>query len=65
MEKVINNVNNFLLFQKLLAPDILDRRQNLYALRSWKCTGRREAQSPEPVNKVKNFPVHALWYTML
>jgi hypothetical protein len=36
---------------------MLIHQRNLYAPRSRQCTGRREAQSREPVNKGKNFPV--------
>jgi hypothetical protein len=36
---------------------MLIQRPNLYAPRSRLCTGRREAQSREPVNKGKNLPV--------
>jgi hypothetical protein len=36
---------------------ILIYLQSSYAPRSWQCTGHREAQSHEPVNKGKYFPV--------
>jgi hypothetical protein len=32
---------------------MLIHRQNSYALRNRRCTGRREAQSSEPVNEVE------------
>jgi hypothetical protein len=37
---------------------ILIHQQNSYAPRSRRCTGRREAQNPEPVNKVKKNFLH-------
>jgi hypothetical protein len=37
---------------------MLIHRQNSYASRSRPSTSRREAQSREPVNKVKNLSVH-------
>jgi hypothetical protein len=36
----------------------LIHRRNLYVSRSRRCTGRREAQSRKPVNKVKIISVH-------
>jgi hypothetical protein len=51
--KLITSLN-----AKLYWPSgILSHRQNSYALRSRLCTGHREAQSREPVNKGKNLRV--------
>jgi hypothetical protein len=56
--KLITSLN----FKRYGLSGILIHQQNSYATRSRQCTGRREAQSREPANKVKNLPVYAVLY---
>jgi hypothetical protein len=51
---VINALNS----KRYRPSGILSHRQNSYASRSKRRTGRREAQSRELVNKVNNLPVY-------
>jgi hypothetical protein len=51
--QAVHKVNNFLPFKRYWPSGILVHRQNSFAPLSRRRTGRREAQSHDPVNEVK------------